>query len=144
MSCKYLNCYAVVFLIVLLLFGCDALGADSWLVDSNEDWRNNELRSEGLKIDAGMVHHGPVTDRRAGWVTTAEWVDGKAYIYYDFPNDQDPHLIIDADLTDGVPGEDMGMVFKDPSDGSDVAVIHCLAGRSLKNPTMLWKVSLSR
>lgn len=69
------------------------------------------------------VHHGPITDRRAGWVTTAEYVDGKAYIYYDFPNDQDPHLIIDDDLTDGVPGQDMGMAFKDPSDGSDIAVI---------------------
>lgn len=75
------------------------------------------------------VHHGPVTDKRAGWVTTAEYVDGKAYLYYDFPNDQDPHLIIDADLTDGTPGEDMGMVFKDPSDGSDVAMIRDAEGR---------------
>lgn len=75
------------------------------------------------------VHHGPVTDRRAGWVTTAEAVDGEVYLYYDFPNDQDPHLIIDRDLTDGIPGEDMGMVFADPSDGSDIAVIRDEQGR---------------
>ncbi|MGB0743793.1 MAG: hypothetical protein ACPGSB_04640 [Opitutales bacterium] len=75
------------------------------------------------------VHHGPVSDERARWVTTAEHIDGKTYIYYDFPNDQDPHLLIDQDLTDGVPGEDMGMAFKDPSDGSDCAVIRDRAGR---------------
>lgn len=75
------------------------------------------------------VHHGPVSDRRAGWVTTAEHIDGKTYIYYDFPNDQDPHLLIDSDLTDGEPGQDIGMVFRDPSDGSDCAVIRDRAGR---------------
>lgn len=75
------------------------------------------------------VHHGPVSDHRSRWATTAEMVDGKVYLYYDFPNDQDPHLIIDADLTDGEPGRDMGMVFKDPSDGSDIAVIRNLDGR---------------
>ena len=75
------------------------------------------------------VHHGPVSDRRARWVSTAEYVDGKAYIYYDFPNDQDPHLLIDSDLTDGEPGQDMGMVFKDPSDGSDCGMIRDREGR---------------
>lgn len=72
------------------------------------------------------VFHGPVTSR--GCVTTAELVDGKAYIYYDYPNDQDPHLVIDDDLTDGVPGKDMGMAFLDPSHGSDCAVIRDLDG----------------
>ena len=75
------------------------------------------------------VHHGPVTDKRARWTTTAEYVDGKAYIYYDFPNDQDPHLYIDDDLTDGVPGKKMGMAFKDPSHGSDCGVIRALDGK---------------
>lgn len=74
------------------------------------------------------VHHGPVTPRHAKWATTAEFVDGKAYIYYDFPNDQDPHLYIDDDLTDGEPGKDMGLAFKDPSHGSDVAFIRDLDG----------------
>ena len=84
-------------------------------------WQSRDMQN--------WVHHGPVTDQRARWVTTAEYIDGQAYIYYDFPNDQDPHLIIDSDLTDGEPGEDMGMVFKDPSDGSDVAMIRDAEGR---------------
>jgi len=75
------------------------------------------------------VHHGPVTAGHAKWSTTAEFVDGKAYIYYDFPNDQDPHLYIDDDLTDGKPGQDMGLAFKDPSDGSDCTFIRDLDGK---------------
>lgn len=74
------------------------------------------------------VHHGPVTEHFSRWVTSAEYADGKAYIYYDFPNDQDPHLYIDADLEDGRPGNNMGLVFKDPSNGSDCAVIRDLEG----------------
>ncbi len=73
------------------------------------------------------VHHGQVTKR--GCVTTAEYVDGKVYIYYDFPNDQDPHLVIDSDLTDGIAGKEMGMAFKDPSDGSDCAIFRDLDGK---------------
>jgi len=75
------------------------------------------------------VHHGPVTDKVSRWVTTAEHVDGKTYIYYDYPNDQDPHLYIDDDLTDGLPGKNMGMAFNDPTHGSDCAVIRALDGR---------------
>jgi len=74
------------------------------------------------------VHHGPVTEGFSRWVTTAEYVDGKAYIYYDYPNDQDPHLYIDDDLTDGKPGKNMGIAFKDPSDGSDCTFIRDLNG----------------
>ena len=74
------------------------------------------------------VHHGPVTEGFSSWVTTAEYADGKVYIYYDYPNDQDPHLYIDAVLTDGVPGKNMGMAFKDPSHGSDCAFIRDLQG----------------
>ena len=75
------------------------------------------------------VHHGPVSDTPAKWMTTAEHVDGKTYFYYDFPNDQDPHLIIDEDLTDGKMGKKMGMAFKDPSHGSDCAIIRSLDGK---------------
>jgi len=94
----------------------------------------------GLKKDLGgfhawqsrdmvnWVHHGPVTKLISKWVTTAEYVDGKTYIYYDFPNDQDPHLYIDEDLTDGVPGKNMGLAFKDPSHGSDCTFIRDLKG----------------
>jgi len=74
------------------------------------------------------VHHGPITETFSRWMTTAEFADGKAYFYYDFPNDQDPHLYIDDDLTDGKPGENMGMAFKDPSHGSDCAFIRDLDG----------------
>ena len=74
------------------------------------------------------VHHGPITENFAKWMTTAEFADGKAYFYYDFPNDQDPHLYIDDDMTDGVPGKNMGIAFKDPSHGSDCAVIRDLDG----------------
>jgi len=74
------------------------------------------------------VHHGPVSEKFSKWVTTAEYVDGKLYLYYDFPNDQDPHLYIDDDLTDGEPGKNMGMAFNDPSHGSDCAVIRDLEG----------------
>ena len=94
----------------------------------------------GLKPDLGgyhawqskdmvnWVHHGAVTDVVSRWVSSAEQVDGKTYIYYDFPNDQDPHLYIDDDLTDGVPGKNMGLAFKDPSDGSDSGFIRDLMG----------------
>ena len=95
----------------------------------------------GLKKSAGgyhawqsrdmvnWVHHGCVTAKHAKWSTTAEFADGKAYIYYDFPNDQDPHLYIDDDLTDGEPGNDVGLAFKDPSDGSDCVIIRDLDGK---------------
>ena len=75
------------------------------------------------------VHHGCVTPGFAKWVTTAEQVDGKTFIYYDFPNDQDPHLFIDEDLTDGKPGKNMGLALNDPSDGSDCAVIRDINGK---------------
>ncbi len=68
------------------------------------------------------IHHGPVSTGENRWVTSAEYVDGKFYIYYDKPNDEDPHLIIDEDLTDGKQGKEMGMVLNDPSHGSDMAV----------------------
>jgi len=74
------------------------------------------------------VHHGPITESVGKWMTTAEYADGKAYFYYDFPNDQDPHLYIDDDLTDGKPGTNMGLAFKDPSHGSDCAFIRDLDG----------------
>ncbi len=101
----------------------------------------NQFAAPGSKEkDAGGYHawqskdminwvwHGPVTEGFSRWVTSAEHVDGKTYIYYDYPNDQDPHLYIDDDLTDGKPGKNMGMAFKDPSHGSDSAIIRDLKG----------------
>jgi hypothetical protein len=74
------------------------------------------------------VHHGPVTEGFSRWVTSAEHADGKTYIYYDFPNDQDPHVYVDADLADGLPGENKGKVLSDPSHGSDAGFIRDLEG----------------
>ncbi|QDT99290.1 hypothetical protein V144x_48010 [Gimesia aquarii] len=75
------------------------------------------------------VHHGPVTEGFSRWVTSAEYKDGKVYIYYDYPNDQDPHVYIDEDLTDGKPGKNMGLAVKDPSHGSDAGFIRDKEGR---------------
>lgn len=75
------------------------------------------------------VHHGPVTEKVSQWVTTAEQVGGKTYIYYDYPNDQDPHLFIDDDLTDGLPGKNMNLAFRNPTDGSDCTFIRDAEGK---------------
>jgi hypothetical protein len=74
------------------------------------------------------IHHGQISENFSRYVTNAEVVDGQFYFYFDFPNDQDPHLYLDHDLTDGLPGKMMGRVFQDPSDGSDCAVIRDLEG----------------
>ena len=84
-------------------------------------WQSRDMKT--------WVHHGPVTEGFSKWVTSAEWVDGKAYIYYDFPNDQDPHVYVDADLTDGEPGKNMGLAVADPSHGSDAGFIRDLDGK---------------
>ena len=83
-------------------------------------WQSRDMKT--------WVHHGPVTEGFSKWVTSAEWIDGKAYIYYDFPNDQDPHVYVDADLTDGEPGRNMGLAVADPSHGSDAGFIRDLDG----------------
>ena len=75
------------------------------------------------------VHHGPVTEAFSRWVTSAEIKDGKVYIYYDYPNDQDPHVYVDDNLTDGKPGRDMGLAVADPSHGSDAGFIRDKQGR---------------
>ncbi len=75
------------------------------------------------------VHRGPITEQKSRWMTTAEYADGKFHFYYDFPNDQDPHLIIDDNLLDGKLGTDMGLAFKDPSHGSDCAFIRDKDGK---------------
>ena len=83
-------------------------------------WQSRDMKN--------WVHHGPVTEGFSRWVTSAEYIDGKALIYYDFPNDQDPHVYVDEDLFDGEPGENMGIAVKDPSHGSDAGFIRDLDG----------------
>lgn len=75
------------------------------------------------------VHHGPVTEGFSRWVTSAEQVNGNVLIYYDYPNDQDPHVYVDEDLTDGKPGKNMGIAVKDSSHGSDAGFIRDKQGR---------------
>lgn len=83
-------------------------------------WQSRDMKN--------WVHHGPVTEGFSRWVTSAEMIDGKALIYYDFPNDQDPHVYVDDDLFDGKPGNNMGIAVKDPSHGSDAGFIRDLDG----------------
>lgn len=75
------------------------------------------------------VHHGPITEKFAAWMTTAESADGKAFFYYDFPNDQDPHVYVDDNLFDGLPGDNKGIAYDDPSHGSDCGIIRDLDGK---------------
>lgn len=84
-------------------------------------WQSRDMKN--------WVRHGSITEKFSKWMTTAEYVDGKFQFYYDFPNDQDPHVYVDEDLTDGKPGNNMGMAFKDPSHGSDVGMIRDLDGK---------------
>ena len=84
-------------------------------------WQSRDMKT--------WVHHGPVTERFSCWVTSAEQKDGNTYIIYDYPNDQDPHLYIDRDLTDGEPGENKGLVLADPSHGSDSGLIRDAEGK---------------
>ena len=81
----------------------------AWFSDDMINW---EMRGR-VTNDGGLVGR---------WTTSAEYKDGKFYIYYDSPNDQDPHVIIDTNLDDGIVGSYEGIAFDDPSDGSDSAV----------------------
>lgn len=95
---------------------------DYWLLAEHMNDQRNGYHAWYSNDMSNWTHYGPVTTSRNKWVTTAEYVDGKFYIYFDKPNDEDPHLIIDSDLTDGRQGREVGLVFEDPSHGSDPAI----------------------
>jgi len=99
----------------------DAPGASKEQLGGYHAWQSKDM--------VNWVHHGSITEQKARWMTTAEYFDGKAYFYYDYPNDQDPHVYIDSDLFDGEPGVDKGMAYADPSHGSDCAIIRDLNGQ---------------
>ncbi|MGB1260575.1 MAG: hypothetical protein ACPG6P_11080 [Akkermansiaceae bacterium] len=84
-------------------------------------WQSRDMKT--------WIHHGPVTEKFSKWVTSAEYINGQTLIYYDFPNDQDPHVYVDNDLTDGKPGENKGIAVRDPSHGSDAGFIRALDGK---------------
>lgn len=99
----------------------DALGGLKESKGGYHAWQSKDM--------INWVHHGSVSEHFSIWMTTAEYANGKVYLYYDFPNDQDPHVYVDEDLTDGVPGKNMGMAFNDPTHGSDCAVIRDIDGK---------------
>ena len=98
----------------------DAPGAAQERLGGYHAWQSRDMKS--------WVHHGPISEKKSRWMTNAEYADGKAYFYYDYPNDQDPHVIVDSDLFDGKMGDDKGMAVKDPSHGSDAGFIRDLDG----------------
>ncbi|MEN8796173.1 MAG: hypothetical protein ACN4GG_03230 [Akkermansiaceae bacterium] len=98
----------------------DAPGAANKPMGGYHAWQSRDMKN--------WVHHGPISETKSRWMTNAEYADGKAYFYYDYPNDQDPHVIVDRNLFDGKMGEDLGMAVKDPSHGSDAGFIRDLDG----------------
>lgn len=76
-------------------------------------WRSSDMKS--------WKHLGKVA--WSHWVTTAEYADGKIYLYYDEPNDQDPHLMLGENLDGEIKWTDKGEVLADPTHGSDAGVI---------------------
>ncbi|MFD2303652.1 hypothetical protein [Roseibacillus ishigakijimensis] len=99
----------------------DAPGGLQKTLGGYHAWQSRDMKT--------WVHHGPVTPGFAKWVTSAEQVGDKTLIYYDFPNDQDSHVFVDTDLTDGQPGENKGKAVEDPSHGSDAGFIRDLEGK---------------
>ena len=93
---------------------CTKKNESGEIVPGYHAWHSTDMKT--------WTHYGPVSDHRSRWVTTAEYLNGTFYVYYDYPNDEDPHLFLDKDLTDGKMGEDVGMVFDDPTHGSDCAI----------------------
>lgn len=102
------------------------VGNDDYYLLARKDsvyqaWHSTDMVNWTLK--------GPVTAPTTGrWVTSAEYKDGNFYIYSDYFNDHTPHLFIDNDLSDGVPGTHMGAAFTRVIDGpeghgSDCAII---------------------
>ncbi|NND72376.1 MAG: hypothetical protein HKN43_12450 [Rhodothermales bacterium] len=76
-------------------------------------WRSSDMET--------WEHKGVASDHR--WATTAEYADGKIYLYFDKPNDQDPHLVIGENINTTPSWRSIGKVFDDPSHGSDAGVI---------------------
>lgn len=79
-----------------------------------------------------MKNWTKVAPRLRGMTTSAEYANGKFYIYYDKPNDRDWWVYVDDDLTDEKPGTDT-LVLKKPYLGSDAAAFrdedgtfHCI------------------
>lgn len=112
----------------------DATNAPIFLPVADDDyWYFGEFKNEKKGYHAWRSsdmqtwkHVGPIGWSR--WATTAEYVDGKIHLYYDQPNDQDPHLIVIENLGDKPTWRDVGKVLDDPTHGSDAGVIRTTDG----------------
>jgi hypothetical protein len=83
-------------------------------------WHSTDLKTWR---DKGLVNREPHR-----WITTAEYADGRIYVYMDKPNDEDPHLFIASNLDGELAWDFVGKVFDDPSHGSDAGVIRTRDG----------------
>jgi hypothetical protein len=96
---------------------------DYWYLNAEESggvygaWHSTNMKT--------WTHYPDVIGK--DWVTTAEYADGTFYVYYDEPNDQEPHLVMDTNLTDAAHRE-AGEVFADASHGSDSGVLRAEDG----------------
>jgi len=114
--------------------GIEPEGGDAPIfLSTGEDdhWYLNALDNGGdyhawhsSDMENWTLHKGAI---EKDWVTSAEYADGTFYIYYDEPNDQDPHLIMDDDLTD-TERREKGEAFADPSHGSDSGIFRASDG----------------
>lgn len=93
-----------------------------WLLARHSEFSNTGYHAWSSKDMMNWIHHGAITSVQNRWVTTAEYFDGNFYIYFDKPNDEETFLIIDQNLSDGIPGKEMGRIFDNPSHGSDIGI----------------------
>lgn len=96
------------------------VGPDDYYLLAHKSGVYNAWHSTDM---VNWIFKGPVTSGVEGrWTTSAEYKDGDFYIYSDYFNDHTPHLFIDDDLGDGVPGTHMGAVFVKEASGSDCSL----------------------
>ena len=63
---------------------------DYWYFNANSG--GGQYRAYHSTNMVNWTSHGNVTGK--DWVTSAEYANGQFFIYYDEPNDEDPHLIV--------------------------------------------------
>ncbi len=97
-------------------FGNDVGDYTAWHSTDMVNWDKYRAIASGPDLGSGHFRIGR-------WMTSAEYKDGKFYMIADVPNDEDPHLWIDDDLSDNNPAVYIDTaVFSDPSHGSDAAL----------------------
>lgn len=97
-------------------FGNTTGGYAAWHSTDMVNWVQYRNIASGDNLGSGHFMIGR-------WMTSAEYKDGTFYIIGDVPNDEDPHLWMDNDLSDDTPATYIDTaVFSDPSHGSDAAI----------------------